>query len=58
MGDIDGPRIARTVYQELMKKDAIGMDDIPYALATAVDQLKREPGISPYRWAPYVHIGA
>ncbi|KAI0344929.1 hypothetical protein BDW22DRAFT_979978 [Trametopsis cervina] len=59
MTDADGPLIAQWFYEELLTKEILELDDIPYALDMAVRKLRDcRPGISPARWAPYVHIGA
>jgi hypothetical protein len=58
MGDVDGPVVARAVYTELFggKGESLDPDVVPYALDTAVRQL-REKGLHLSRWAPYIHIG-
>lgn len=58
MGDVDGPKVARHVYEELYQKNAIVVDPdgIPYALDAAVSEL-RAKGLHPSRWAPFVHMG-
>ena len=58
MGDIDGPTVAKTVYEELYHPGAemLDYDAIPYALDLAVRKL-RAKGLSASRWAPYVHFG-
>ena len=58
MGDVDGPKVAKRVYEELYKKDVvtIDLDVIPYALDAAVFEL-RATGLHPSRWASFVHIG-
>jgi hypothetical protein len=58
MHDQDGPEIARSIYSELFdgKSTLLSMDDVPYALDTAVRKL-RERGLPLSRWAPYVHFG-
>jgi len=58
MGDVDGPVVAKSVYEALFRSDGEYIDPemIPYALDAAVRSL-RERGIRPTRWAPYVHIG-
>jgi CHAT domain-containing protein len=58
MGDVDGPEIAKTVYEEIFKGDSEYLDPevIPYALDAAVQKL-REKDPNPSRWAPYIHIG-
>lgn len=59
MDDVDGPEVAAMVYQELLKdgSDTLNGDAVPYALDRAVQKL-RAKGLSPSRWAPYVHMGA
>jgi hypothetical protein len=58
MDDVDGPRIAQRVYHELFagNSEIIDPSVVPYALADAVATLRNE-GMSPTRWAPYVHHG-
>ena len=58
MGDIDGPVVAKTVYEELFgtKEDFLDPDTVPYALDNAVRGL-RERRIHPIRWATYAHFG-
>ncbi|EIN12559.1 hypothetical protein PUNSTDRAFT_49852 [Punctularia strigosozonata HHB-11173 SS5] len=58
MGDVDGPLVARTVYEELFHGDSDYLDPqvVPYALDTAMQKLRAiDP--TPSRWAPYIHIG-
>lgn len=57
MNDEDGPIVAKTLYSELMKNDMWDPDAIPFALDLAVRKL-RKSGVPPYRWAPYIHMGA
>jgi hypothetical protein len=57
MGDVDGPAVAASVYEELFKNDLLDPSVIPYALDDAVQKL-RQLGLSPHRWATFVHIGA
>lgn len=57
MGDLDGPIVARVVYEELTQVDAFNPEDVPYALDTAVHKL-RSQGAPPHRWAPFIHLGA
>lgn len=59
MNDEDGPSVASTVYGELLKgrPQTIAAEDIPYALDTAVQKLRRQ-GLPSHRWAPYIYIGA
>jgi hypothetical protein len=56
MTDEDGPKVARDVYERLLEKDQLDLDDIPYALDDAVRML-RESGVSAKRWALYMHMG-
>lgn len=58
MGDMDGPAVAKSVYEALFQSDGdlIDPEAIAYALDAAIRSL-RERGIRPARWAPYVHIG-
>jgi len=58
MGDIDGPVVAKFVYEALFhgEDEYIDPEVIPYALDAAVGIL-RERGVRPSRWAPYLHIG-
>jgi hypothetical protein len=58
MEDVDGPRIAKSVYEDVFKDDSeyIDPDDIAYALDAAVRRLRREEK-DPRRWAPYIHLG-
>jgi hypothetical protein len=57
MCDYDGPRVARWVYAVLLEKQAFDLNDVPYALDEAVQRLRKE-GISPNRWATFMHMGA
>lgn len=57
MNDEDGPLLAKTVYNEMMKEEYLDLDVIPYALDAAVRKLQ-SMGAPPHRWAPYIHIGA
>lgn len=56
MNDSDGPRVARGVYRELLKGEFLDLESVPYALDAAMRQL-RAGGVSPSRWAPYIHLG-
>lgn len=58
MGDVDGPAVAKRVYEEIFSSDSeyIDPDAIPYALDTAVAEL-RQRKLHPSRWAPYIHLG-
>jgi len=57
MGDIDGPMVAKVVYEELMKEETVNLDTVPYALDAAV-QMLRQSGRPPQQWATFVHFGA
>lgn len=57
MHDADGPVIAKAVYGELLRKETLELDDIPYALDAAVQAL-RSNNASVARWATFVHMGA
>jgi hypothetical protein len=58
MQDVDGPRIAKSLYEDVFKSDSeyINPDDIAYALDAAVRRLRHEVK-DPMRWAPYIHLG-
>lgn len=58
MGDVDGPVIAKRVYEELFTGDGdhLDPDSIPYALDAAVQELRSQK-VHMSRWAPYVHFG-
>lgn len=59
MGDIDGPAVAKRVYEEIFGGDSeyIDPDSIPYALDAAVGEL-RQRKLHPSRWAPCnIHLG-
>lgn len=58
MGDVDGPVVAKTVYEALFSGDAeyLDHDKVPYALDDAIRELRRR-GLSSSRWATYVHLG-
>jgi hypothetical protein len=56
MTDEDGPKVARDMYERLLEKDQLDLDDIPYALDDAVRML-RDSGVSAKRWALYMHMG-
>jgi hypothetical protein len=58
MEDIDGPAVAKSVYEEVFKDKSKYMDPdvIAYALDAAVCRLRRDRK-DPRRWAPYIHLG-
>jgi hypothetical protein len=57
MADDDGPKVAQWFYKELLSKEVIDTDSVAYALDVAVSKL-RATGVAPYRWAPFIHMGA
>jgi hypothetical protein len=57
MGDEDGPGLAEWFYENLMTNETIDTDDAAYALDSAMRGL-RAKGVSPRRWAPFIHMGA
>jgi hypothetical protein len=57
MSDVDGPVIAEAVYKDIFSHNVIDTDVIAYALDAAIERL-RQRGVSPERWATFVHIGA
>ncbi len=58
MDDMDGPTVAQTLYRRLFHNDAefLDPDIVPYAIDEAVREL-RTRGVSPNRWATYIHVG-
>ena len=58
MGDMDGPAIAKRVYDELFKEssEALSSDAVAYGLDAAIQDL-RAKGVYPSRWGTYVHFG-
>jgi hypothetical protein len=57
MNDVDGPLVASTVYKCLFENETLNPGLIPYALDEAVQKLRLQ-GVSPSRWATYIHMGA
>jgi hypothetical protein len=57
MDDRDGPVVASIVYETLFTKETLDPDLVPYALDDAIQHLRRS-GVSPERWATFVHLGA
>jgi hypothetical protein len=57
ISDIDGPKIAKWFYEELLSKDLVDADSVAYALDSAVGKLQNS-GVPPDRWAPFIHVGA
>jgi hypothetical protein len=58
MGDVDGPMIAKSLYDDVFNDDSeyINPDNIAYALDRAVVRLRHDVK-DPTRWAPYIHLG-
>jgi hypothetical protein len=56
MHDEDGPKIAQRFYEVLFEKDSLDLDDVPYALDDAVQDL-RIAGMPDSRWALFTHMG-
>ena len=63
MDDMDGPAVAKKVYTRLFPSEEGGGDEgdldpavVPYASDEAVREL-RANGVSPSRWATYIHVG-
>jgi hypothetical protein len=56
MHDADGPKVARAVYEALFRSEAFDLDDVPYALDEAVQEL-RKVGVPAQRWALFMHMG-
>jgi CHAT domain-containing protein len=59
ISDIDGPKVAKWFYEELLSKEVVDVDvsSVAYALDYAVAKL-RDSGVPPERWAPFIHMGA
>jgi hypothetical protein len=57
IADDDGPKVAKWFYEELLSNEVVDADSVAYALDFAVGRL-RDSGVSPHRWAPFVHMGA
>jgi hypothetical protein len=57
MYDSDGPQVAQSVYRAILGKEMFQLDDIPYALDDAVQELRKQ-GVPANRWATFMHIGA
>ncbi|EIN12315.1 hypothetical protein PUNSTDRAFT_130576 [Punctularia strigosozonata HHB-11173 SS5] len=58
MDDGDGPVVAGAFYRALFRDGTVelDLDAVPYALDEAVRML-RGAGVSPMRYAPYIHFG-
>jgi hypothetical protein len=57
ISDVDGPKVAKWFYEELLAKEVADASSVAYALDSAVGKL-RDSGVSPDRWAPFIHMGA
>jgi hypothetical protein len=57
ISDVEGPKVAKWFYEELLSKELIDADSVAYALDSAVRKL-RNSRVSPERWAPFIHVGA
>jgi CHAT domain-containing protein len=57
ISDSDGPKVAKWFYEELLAREVVDGDSVAYALDSAVGKL-RASGVSPERWAPFIHMGA
>jgi hypothetical protein len=57
ISDVDGPKVAKWFYEELLAKEVVDADSVAYALDSAVGKL-RDSGVSAERWAPFIHMGA
>ena len=55
--DEDGPVVAGHFYTEFFKKKSLDSSQAAYALHEALKQLRAQ-GVSPVRWATFIHIGA
>lgn len=57
MGDQDGLFVAKVLYGTLFKDGKLDLNVVPYALDDTVRQLHAW-GLSPSRWATFIHLGA
>jgi hypothetical protein len=57
IADIDGPKVAKWFYEDLLAKEVVDADSVAYALDSAVGKL-RGSGVSADRWVPFIHMGA
>jgi hypothetical protein len=57
ISDLDGPKVAQWFYEELLSREVVDANSVAYALDYAVVKL-RDSGLSPERWAPFIHMGA
>jgi len=49
--------MAQWFYEALLEREMIDLNDIPYALDTAVQKLPAT-GVPAARWATFMHMGA
>jgi hypothetical protein len=58
MEDVDGPMVAKSVYEDIFSgpSEYVEPDDVAYALDAAVQKLQSVHP-DPSRWAPYIHLG-
>jgi hypothetical protein len=56
MHDEDGPKVARSFYEALFRREVFDLDDVPYALDEAIHVL-RMTGVPAQRWALFMHMG-
>jgi hypothetical protein len=57
ISDVDGPKVSKWFYEELLANEVVDADCVAHALDSAVGKL-RSSGVSPDRWAPFIHMGA
>lgn len=57
MSDSDGPVVAEEFYRNLLSHEVIDYNAVPFALDAAVSRLRKQ-GVSPERWATFIHVGA
>jgi hypothetical protein len=58
MGDVDGPEVARTLYDGLFSKEKLDLEDVPYLLDDAIQGLRERSPKAFHRWATFIHTGA
>ena len=57
MADEDGPEIAKGFYEEFFKDEQdVDSSRAAYCLHKALKRL-RSRGVSPARWATFIHVG-
>jgi hypothetical protein len=57
MSDVDGPMIADSFYEAVLKEEMFDLNVVPYALDDAVKSL-RDRKVEARRWSVFVHMGA